>query len=227
MPETAGDRRPISARSWAVSQSITHALVKLRISANAISVIGAMAALIGGSLFAETKSLEASHFKELFPWAGSMAWLCGAVLIEVRLLANMFDGMVAIESGTASRYGELYNDVPDRISDTAFLVGAGYAAGGEPWLGWAAALAAMATAYIRALGRGLTGTQDFCGPMAKPHRMQLLALAAVLAAAAAWIDWPQRDLIPQIALWIILVGSIITSIRRLLRIAQRLKEGTR
>lgn len=221
MPDPAGDRRPISARSWAISQSVTHMLVRLGISPNAISVAGAIAALIGGWLFAETNGMAGSHFKELVP----LLWLLGAALIEVRLLANMFDGMVAVEAGTASRYGELYNDVPDRVSDTAFFVGAGYASG-EPWLGWAAAVAAMATAYIRALGRGLTGTQDFCGPMAKPHRMQLLALAAVLAAAAAWIELPQRSLIPRFALWIIVVGSLITSIRRLLRIARQLKEGT-
>lgn len=204
---------------------MTRWLIRLGISPNAISVTGAIAGLLGGHFFAETKSLAGSHFKELIPWACPLAWLCGAVLIEIRLLANMFDGMVAMEAGTASRYGELYNDVPDRISDTAFFVGAGYAAG-EPWLGWAAAVAAMSTAYIRALGRGLTGTQDFCGPMAKPHRMQLLALAAVLAAVAAWIDLPQRSLIPRFALWIIIIGSLLTSIRRLVRIARQLKEGT-
>jgi phosphatidylglycerophosphate synthase len=53
--------------------------------------------------------------------------------------------MVAIEAGTASPVGELYNEVPDRVSDTATLIGAGYAVGGHPTLGYVAACLALFT----------------------------------------------------------------------------------
>ncbi len=72
--------------------------------------------------------------------------------------------MVAVEGGRRTPTGDLFNEVPDRVADTLVLVGAGWglAQAGLPWaepLGWAAALAAMATAYIRALadGHGLRG----------------------------------------------------------------------
>lgn len=41
------------------------------------------------------------------------------------MLANMLDGMVAIESGRASPLGELYNDAPDRIAEAAVRALAG------------------------------------------------------------------------------------------------------
>ena len=60
-------------------------------------------------------------------------------LIQLRLAANMFDGMVAIETGKASPTGAIYNEIPDRVSDAAMFLGAGYAAGGQPPLGYRAA----------------------------------------------------------------------------------------
>jgi len=41
-------------------------------------------------------------------------------------VCNLLDGMVAIEGGLKTPAGELFNDVPDRISDPLILVGAGY-----------------------------------------------------------------------------------------------------
>ena len=46
-------------------------------------------------------------------------WLVGGLLCQVRLLCNLFDGMVAIAQAKASAKGELYNEVPDRVSDAA------------------------------------------------------------------------------------------------------------
>ena len=58
--------------------------------------------------------------------------------MQLRLLCNMLDGMVAVEGGKGSRTGEIYNEVPDRIADPLLLVPAGYAIG-LPYgveLGW-------------------------------------------------------------------------------------------
>ena len=56
--------------------------------------------------------------------------------IVVRGMGNLLDGMVAVGSGKASPFGELFNEIPDRVSDIAILIGAGYAAGGNPTLGF-------------------------------------------------------------------------------------------
>src|SRR3546814_7009978 len=62
------------------------------------------------------------------PWG---AWLC-AIAIVLRLLCNLFDGLVAVEHARKTPTGVLYNEVPDRVADSLFLVALGYAAG-LPW----------------------------------------------------------------------------------------------
>src|SRR5262249_47264128 len=109
-------------------------------------------------------------------------FLAAALFIQLRLLANMLDGMVAIASGKISAVGELYNDIPDRISDAATLIGAGYAWGGDPALGYIAACCALFTAYVRIMGKAAGTPQHFRGPMAKQQRMFLMTLLAILAA---------------------------------------------
>lgn len=131
--------------------------------------------------------------------------------------------MVAIASGTASRLGELFNEVPDRVSDSAIFIGMGYALGGEPVLGWAAALFAALTAYARVLGKALTGVSDYRGPMAKQHRMFLITIAC-MACSMLGPDSQARNL-PAYVLGIICVGCVVTSIRRLLGIASALKRA--
>jgi phosphatidylglycerophosphate synthase len=61
--------------------------------------------------------------------------------------------MVALASGRDSKVGELYNEVPDRVSDAALFIGAGYAWGGNVVIGYVATILAIFTAYIRAAGK--------------------------------------------------------------------------
>jgi phosphatidylglycerophosphate synthase len=212
------ERRPIAARGWRLSRTAAVWLARRGVSANAISLAGMGFGLAAGLALALTGSSPR--------WAW-LFWLLGAVLIQARLAANMLDGMVALASGTASRLGELYNEVPDRVSDSAVLIGLGYAAGGDPVLGIAAALAAMLTAYVRAVGRGVGLPQEFCGPMAKQQRMFLVFLVACWGAVA---DPAQTALTSRLGIGLVtlgellvLVGSLATAVRRLGRIAAGLQ----
>jgi phosphatidylglycerophosphate synthase len=142
------------------------------------------------------------------------------VCAQLRLLCNLLDGMVAIDGNRQSPVGGLYNEVPDRVADSLFIVALGYAIG-TPWLGWSGALAAAVTAYIRVLGGSLGLSQDFRGPMAKPQRMAVLTVACVLGAIEYWVWGSQWALI--LAAWIIAVGSLVTCGTRLIAIAQQLR----
>jgi len=152
-------------------------------------------------------------------WAAPM-WVTAAIAIFLRLSANMLDGMVAVEGRKASRLGELFNEVPDRIADSAILIGLGYSTGGHIVLGYLAALAALFMAYVRAAAKVAGGPQDFCGPMAKPHRMAVVIGVAIISAIL-----PTTQL-PKIALFVILAGSIVTALRRLARAARHLRSQT-
>jgi len=211
------DRRPIAARNTWASQAIAKWLVGRDLSANAISLAGMGAGILAGLFFALTWWL---------PSGAAIFWVLGAICVQLRLAANMFDGMVAVARGTASPLGELYNEVPDRISDSAVLAGVGIAAEGNWGLGLAAALAAMATAYVRAVGKGAGAKSDFSGPMAKPHRMFLVTVGAVWLAFLPGY-WPEQVgvSLPAALLLVITVGSLLTVARRLWRIAQALTAG--
>ena len=206
----ASDRRPIAARGLRPVVAVAGWLVRRRASPDAISVAGMAAACLAGVCLALTRDA---------PDAARPLWLLAAVLVQARLMANLLDGMVAIGRGVASATGELFNEVPDRMSDTAVLVGLGHAAG-QPGLGFAAALAAMATAYVRALGKGLGQPSDFSGPMAKQQRMALvtaLAVACFVLPSGWTAPWP------GIALWIVTVGALLTAGRRLAHVAMALR----
>jgi phosphatidylglycerophosphate synthase len=216
-----GDRRPIATRELALSKRAASWLAARGISANAISVAGMVAGLAAGLALWLTTA---------WPDLARLWWLLAAACIQARLLVNMFDGMVAIETQTASAVGELYNEVPDRISDTATLIGLGYAAGGVPALGYLAALAAVFTAYVRAIGKVAGAPQDFSGPMAKQQRMFVATATAVYAGIApqAWqATWPEESGwgVAAWALVLIAAGSMVTALRRLLRTAATLKRG--
>src|SRR5687767_1467213 len=168
MAYEVADRRPIAARRLGMMRAIAALLARAGVSANAISMFSMLCATAAGVALFGTRQVA--------PDTARLLWLAAAVCVQMRLLCNLFDGMVAIERGTASPVGEIFNEVPDRYSDSVILVGLGYAAGGWPEAGWAAALAAVLTAYIRAVGKGLGLPSDFRGPMAKQQRMALVTL---------------------------------------------------
>ncbi len=156
-----------------------------------------------------------------------VCWLASAGLIQLRLLANMLDGMVAIERGQASPVGELYNEVPDRLSDSAILIGAGYAVGGLPVLGFVAAIIALFVAYIRAIGASVGAGQAFHGPMAKQHRMFIITVACVYCGVSP-STWQPVDVetgmgVVAGVLAVITVGGSVTAVRRLWFIASTVR----
>jgi phosphatidylglycerophosphate synthase len=154
-------------------------------------------------------------------WLPTAAGLiAAAACVQLRLLCNLLDGMVAVEGKRQSPTGVLYNEVPDRLADSLLIVALGYAVG-VPWLGWAGALAAAITAYIRVLGGSQGLSQDFRGPMAKPHRMAVLTAACVLGAIELSVWGSQWAL--MLAAWIIALGSVVTCGTRLLAIARQLR----
>ncbi len=219
------ERRPSALREASFSRRLAEWLAAGRVSPNAISLGGMAAGCAAGGGLAWSASLDSPQ----------IAFLAAAVLIGLRLLANLFDGMVAVMAGTASPVGELYNEVPDRVSDAAIFIGAGYAAGSRPELGYLAACLSLFVAYVRAEGRAAGAHQEYCGPMAKTPRMAVLA-AACLYCGLAPLAWQplatdtttsSRGLgAVALALLVISIGAVLTAGRRLLRIADALQKRT-
>ena len=217
-----GSRRYLKTREKPWAQALAKQVCKLGVSPNAISVVSIFCSLLGAACLM-TASLACCKV------AASLLWFGAAAGIQLRLLCNLLDGMVAIEGGKKSAVGALYNEVPDRIADAVWLIAAGYCNDwvvklwGTP-LGWLAAVLAFMTAYIRVLGGTLVGTQSFMGPMAKQHRMALLTLACLGSIAELWIrpDGKAEEVM-RYALAVMVLGIIVTCWRRLALISRELK----
>lgn len=199
-------RRPIAARRSGFARSLTRALLRTPVTPNQIS--------LASVLFAAAGSIAL-----LYAPGHPLLYLAAVAGIQLRLLCNLLDGMVAVEGGRGSALGALYNEFPDRVADTLLILAMGYAAGSS-WLGWACALAAALTAYVRVFGGALGQAQDFRGPMAKQHRMALLTAACVLALAEAFL-WQERYAL-RVAAWIMLAGAAATCVTRTRAIAGRI-----
>lgn len=217
------DRRPIAARRLPVFAAIAAALARARIRPNAISIVGMLAALGAGALLALSGGHEAGSLAE------RAMLIAAAGLVQARLLANLLDGMVAVEGGMRSPTGELYNEVPDRVSDAAVLIGAGYAAGAWPELGYLAAIGAVLVAYARAIGKGCGLAADFRGPMAKQQRMFIVTVVCVWMGCAPvgwrgeWMIAGSARGVMAAALALVILGCAVTFWRRLASVAASLR----
>jgi len=214
--ETATARRPLKSRDTGWARAFAAQLARWRVTPNAISV---------ASVFFAAGAAAALYFSgHASPVHRALRLVAAAAGIQLRLLCNLLDGMVALEGGMKTKSGEVYNDLPDRISDSLVLVAAGYAIPGFPYgpvLGWCAALLAALTAYVRMLGGAAGLPQSFIGPMAKQQRMALLTAACVLSIF-------ETEFLPAGALlWICLIvvnaGCVVTIVRRTVKIVRGLE----
>ena len=207
-------RRPIASRNTRWAAHVTRRLVAARISPNRISMGSVVAAAGAGAVFALAGCVGPF-------WAGLLL-VAGAALTQLRLLCNLFDGLVAVEGGMGSPDGAFWNEVPDRLSDLLILAGFGMAAGSLS-MGLLAGALAIFTAYLREFGRAAGLGSDFSGPGAKSHRMAVVttgALAQVLTLILG-LGWP----VVLWALWLVTLLTAITVIRRSQRILRGLGAG--
>ena len=216
MEKADANRRPLTSRDTQWAKVAARSALRVGLTPNRISLLSIVFAGLAAASFVFVARTENNTARVLL-------FVGAAAGIQLRLLANMLDGMVAIEGGLRTKTGELYNEFPDRFADALILIGAGYASSWMRYsaeLGWLTALLAVMTAYNRALGVVAGASQQFCGPMAKPHRMATLTVASLLSVIEVLAGWPLR--IVPLALVLISIGCVVTMIRRTQRIVREL-----
>lgn len=221
--EHLASRRVLKSRDTRWAHALAGWLARSGVTPNAISVLSAVFA--GGAMACFLVAGDQSSTAGILS-----AWLGAIACIQLRLLCNLMDGMVAVEGGKGSPVGAIYNDAPDRVADVLILVGAGYSGAGDPGvvklfevipLGWCCAVVAVWTAYLRVLGASLTGKHDFRGPMAKQHRMAVLC-GGIVIELIQHLNGNDRCGI-LIALTVIFIGGLWTCWRRLRLLAGELR----
>src|SRR5258705_13399655 len=147
-------RRILATRDAGWAKALARKLGRARVRPNWVSIASVVFALIACDAF--------YLVPDVTPGLRIAALLLAAAAIQLRLLCNMLDGMLAVEEGLKTKTGDIYNDLPDRLADVVILVGAGYSVRAFAYgatLGWAAAVLALFTAYVRVLAGSLGATQ--------------------------------------------------------------------
>jgi phosphatidylglycerophosphate synthase len=126
------------------------------------------------------------------------------VVAVVRTALNALDGMVAVRRGLARPWGEVLNELCDRLADLLIFGSLALVEGVNHLLGALTVVAVLLTSYLGILSKAAGGPRQHGGPMGKPDRMMLLAVAA-----------PFGLFLPLVAVYnwylgIVLVGTLVT-----------------
>jgi phosphatidylglycerophosphate synthase len=213
---TAVPRRELATRQASWARRLASLLARAGVRPNAVSIAGVAFAWAACAAFVLAPPQDSP--------GRALLLVAAAASIQLRLLCNLLDGMLAVEHRLKTKHGELFNEIPDRIADLFILVGAGCSLGDQPIgfaLGCAAGMTALFTAYVRVLGGSLGVRQHFTGPMAKQHRMFVMTVAA-LAGALETIAGAAPHAMAA-GLVVVIAGAVLTAFRRVVRISHEVE----
>lgn len=184
---------------------LARALHRLGVSANAVTVLGALVTVVGSALVALDRPLAAL-----------------AVLL-VGTLADTLDGQLAKVAGGGTRFGAFLDSTLDRVSDAALACGAAAlgAARGDPVLFWAALVGLVASflvSYTRAKAESMDAAAAV-GLMPREARLTLLLIGIGL--------WGVLGLPPLFvaAVAAVAVLSCVTLLQRIAAVARALGDS--
>ena len=207
-------RRPIAGLFRRTAHAAVRVAVRMGIHPDVFSYASIVAAAASGFFFWKS----ATHPRFL---------VIAVIFAFVRLWLNMFDGMVALAAGKASRKGEIINDLPDRISDVLIFAGVAHSGWCTPFLAYWVAMAALIVAYVGLFGQAVGVQREFSGIMAKPWRIVALSIGALATLFAVYPEgshYVGGVLILDWTHYAILAGCVQTVIVRLTRIFRALEE---
>jgi phosphatidylinositol phosphate synthase len=153
---------------------------------------------------------------------GAQAWIVGGIVVFVGGVFDMFDGTLARATGQTSKFGAFMDSTFDKAGEILVFLGCIYAlansnVGSVPVLVAAAAMgAAIMVSYTRAKSDALGYSSGMglaaVGVMPREVRLVIISLGIVLTGTSIGISSL------EFALGVILVGSVITVIQRILHV---------
>ncbi len=182
---------------------IARLLIRLGVSADAVTLVGTIGVCAGALAF--------------FP-QGKL--LTGVLVISAFVFSDLLDGTMARMTGTSSKFGAFLDSTLDRIGDGAIFAGiALYFAGpGDDRLYLVLALACLVmggvTSYARARAEGL-GFQAKVGIAERADRLVAILVATGLSAI---FDLP---VLLYVALWALAIASTVTVVQRIWVVRQQ------
>jgi CDP-diacylglycerol--glycerol-3-phosphate 3-phosphatidyltransferase len=208
------------SRIKAVFEPIALAMGRAGLTPDALTLIGFAITVVGAILL------------------GMQQWLIGGIVVFLGGVFDMFDGTLARATGQASPLGGFMDSVFDRAGEVIVYIGivAGlHAVGIADGTVLAAATmgAAVMVSYARAKSdaHGFTAGMGLAAVGIMPREIRLVILSLGLVLAGVLGAQPTGGAIPTgiaalfLALGIILVGSIITVIQRIVFVRRQAKQS--
>jgi len=184
-------------------------LTRIGITGEMIVITGMTLGILAGGAFMGTGE---SSMPDLF-------WTTALIMCLLRIVCIRLDH--EFRPSTSSRYHDevFFTELPERVSDAMTLVGFGFAADSNPWLGLTAALAAIFSAYISSIAysRGAGRKTAFSGPMNRVNRLIILATTSALMIFGISNERLSTPL-PEVALWVIVIGCAATVLIRWIKL---------
>ncbi|MDQ4124463.1 MAG: CDP-alcohol phosphatidyltransferase family protein [Actinomycetota bacterium] len=176
-------------------------LVRRRVAPDTLTVAAVVVSIAAGAAIAAGGVL-----------AEPLWWLLVPPLGVIRLALNAMDGAVARRTGRGRPFGEVVNEMGDRLADVASLAPLGFVV--EPTLAFSAVTCALLASVAGCAGRVVTGRRATGGVMAKADRVAVLAVAGAAGAATS------SSLPFEVAAWVVAIGSVLTGAGRLVSLAR-------
>lgn len=157
--------------------------IKLKISANALTIAALLVGIGAGALFALAHPI----------WAGILIIFCG--------ILDVLDGKVAVESNHKSLFGAIFDSTLDRYSEFFIYFGLAiyFRNHWALWLIFWTFLGSSMVSYTRARSEGL-GIECKIGVMQRAERLILLSLGAIVGSIFNVFDTVAIAILAGIAL---------------------------
>jgi phosphatidylglycerophosphate synthase len=198
-------------RIKAIFEPIALAMGRAGLTPNALTLIGFAITSIGAIL------------------VGLQLWVVGGLVVFFGGVFDMFDGTLARATGQASPLGAFMDSVFDKAGEIIVFLGviAGLLAAGAADVPIVVAAAAMGAAimvsYTRAKSDGLGYSSGMglaaVGIMPREVRLVIISIGIVLTGTSIGLS------AIEFALGIILVGSVLTVIQRILFVRSQARSG--
>lgn len=188
-----------------VVDPLARALIRLNISADTITVLGALGTSAAG-IFA----ISQGHF------------VVGTILVLALSLSDLLDGTMARMSGTSGPWGAFLDSTLDRVTDYSLISSLAFYFAFTKHDSSLAALflgsagLSLITSYIRSRAESL-GATCTVGLIERAERMGIVHLVLIAACFGAFA-------IITFLTYALFVGSLVTVTQRILYVRQQLKQ---
>jgi len=197
-----------------VISPIARLLLRLGVSADAVTFVGTIGVCVGALAF--------------FP-RGHL--LGGVLFITAFVFSDLIDGHMSRMSGTSSKFGAFLDSTLDRVGDAAIFGGlALYFAGpGDDrlylWLSLICLAMGSVTSYARSRAESL-GYQAKVGIAERADRLVSILVMTGLGGIALDAGWDWGIWLPRVTLWALAIASTVTVGQRIWVVRQQaLAEG--